>query len=619
MKHSFKKLRDFALSKHGFKEPPPISHSELAEPSQDVKHGMQDVENMRAQYEGLLTNANIISGAAYDFSRSLQDMASYMVGTFGQISDGEIGNIFSMLGKVQFEISKLLDIYVSHVSQTIITPTKSMISELQQVEVMRGLYEEKRELYNLIQKERRKGKPKNGKGDNLEQRLALAKEVFEEQANVLSFRLQSLKQGQSLSLVTQAARYHTAQIHLFSKGLASINALEPVMRQLAMEKNIDRTLADGVVGIHDNMHEMELDGNALENGGESESIASSPRYVQESQQMDAEETFEAVPMFKKSAPAFPCASFQNEYIEHIQDISVERPAHKRSSTYALPSPSGTSGRWLDDTAGLVSSQTHTSTQGFGSQLPSIKNEFRRLEETENYNSKIAGQHNSKPSHDVKKPLFLGEHKADLSTNLFPPSTKGQNVSMQSANHQRKSSANGRLMTFPEVANNGDFDTFPKISKRYSHSGPLAARNLANGKHTTVHNDCSMPFHSPQVSFLLKSASISRTPMPVNTPPLISQSISPPFLSPPRISELHKLPPPPEGLSTPPKSASLVAYSAPLGRKAQEAPSTSGPASPLPPPPPAFVTRSLSIPSSANHHHSWQQGNMANVQTLEEDF
>jgi hypothetical protein len=57
-----------------------------------------------------------------------------------------------------------------------------------------------------------KRNPHSGKGADFRHQLASAKADFNEQALALSFRLQSLKQGQPLSLITQAARYHYAQV-----------------------------------------------------------------------------------------------------------------------------------------------------------------------------------------------------------------------------------------------------------------------------------------------------------------------------------------------------------------------------------------------------------------------
>lgn len=581
MKSPFKKLRDFAVSKHNLKDKASESSFTLEEESQDVTQGMQDVDDMRAQYEGLLTNAHIISGAAYDFSRSVESMASYMMETFGQFIDGEIGNVFSMLAKVQFEISKLLDLFAAHVSQTIITPTEMMMSELQQVQVMKEHYDEKRQVYNLTQKDMQKGKPKSGKGDNSNQQWALAKEDFKEQAQVLGFRLQSLKQGQSRSLITQAVRYHSAQIHLFSKGLASISAMEPVMRQLASEKNIDRILSERDVGnngtLNNDMHREE---DTPKNGGESESLTSSPTTFLDSQITIAEmsEEAEIVPRKlnanSKSAPISPSALYQKEAPTHIQEVPLQNPRHKKVSMYVLPSPSSASGRLASQTTG---------------------------HEVESYKSDLA-------AHDVKRPLFSGEPKDDTTNQSSQMSLDHFVPTQKNTKHQRKGSTNGRLITFNELTNDGNLNSFPKIGRSFSHSGPITNKRSPNNKYASVNNASSTSFHMEQIDPLYKSGPVSGSPMPVYTSH-ISQNLSPSLLSPPQISELHKLPLPPS-----PKAANLIAHSAPLGKKTQEVPPPkSGPTSPLPPPPPGLGTRSLSIPASANHLGKLQRGNVSDAQ------
>ena len=58
-----------------------------------------------------------------------------------------------------------------------------------------------------------KGRSKSGKGDNFSmQQLKVAHDEYDEEATLFVFRLKSLKQGQSRSLLTQAARHHAAQV-----------------------------------------------------------------------------------------------------------------------------------------------------------------------------------------------------------------------------------------------------------------------------------------------------------------------------------------------------------------------------------------------------------------------
>lgn len=65
----------------------------------------------------------------------------------------------------------------------------------------------------MMMQQREKGKSKSGKVDNLSlQQIQRAHDEYEEEATLCVFRLKSLKQGQSRSLLTQAARHHAAQV-----------------------------------------------------------------------------------------------------------------------------------------------------------------------------------------------------------------------------------------------------------------------------------------------------------------------------------------------------------------------------------------------------------------------
>ncbi|KAI5068061.1 hypothetical protein GOP47_0016406 [Adiantum capillus-veneris] len=557
MKSPFKKLRDLAVSKHNKVHEPSSLAEELLEPD-DVTQDMESVESIRSQYEGLLTNAHIISGAAYDFSRSVQDMASHMLEAFGQYIDGEIGHVFSMLAKVQFEISKLLDIFAAHVSQTIITPTEKMIGEIQQVQVMKEQYDEKRNTFNLLLKDMQKGKPKSGKVDNMN-RLASAKEEFNEQGQVLSFRLQSVTQGQSRSLITQAARYHSAQMHLFSKGLASITAMEPVMRQLALEKNIDRSMSEAGISNDVSFEDVQEVEDASKYGVDSESLTSSPTALLETQD-GAAETPEVdmapkkLDPTSKSAPISSSMYHQKE-TSRILETSLEASGQKKLSMYALPSPSNT-GQGVD-----------SSKQNFGDSSTTL---------------------------EVKKPASLGK-PVDSSTKLpFNASRIHGMPAEQNAKHAKRDE---KLIRFNELTNDVNVNKIPKMSRSYSHSGSISNKRLPGNRRQNDNISSSTASHLEETDPLYRSGPVSRSPMPMFASPR-SQNVAPNLLSLPQISELHKLPPPPS-----PNSTGLIAHSAPLGKKAHEAPQPkSGPTSPLPPPPLArdLGARSLSIPALRMH-------------------
>lgn len=81
----------------------------------------------------------------------------------------------------------------------------------------------------MIAQQKEKGKSKSGKGESITlQQLQTAHDEYEEEATLCAFRLKSLKQGQSRSLLTQAARHHAAQVFL-NYNLSPSNLLSFLM------------------------------------------------------------------------------------------------------------------------------------------------------------------------------------------------------------------------------------------------------------------------------------------------------------------------------------------------------------------------------------------------------
>lgn len=71
-----------------------------------------------------------------------------------------------------------------------------------------------RDVYDyMIARQREKGGSRSGKGERFsKQQLETARAEYDDEAAFYVFRLKSLKQGQSRSLLTQAARHHAAQV-----------------------------------------------------------------------------------------------------------------------------------------------------------------------------------------------------------------------------------------------------------------------------------------------------------------------------------------------------------------------------------------------------------------------
>lgn len=76
-----------------------------------------------------------------------------------------------------------------------------------------------RETYDLIRKSREKGRLRSSKVECFSShQLQEARDEYDEETNAFVFRMKSLRQGQSHSFLTQAARHHAAQV-LFWKLL----------------------------------------------------------------------------------------------------------------------------------------------------------------------------------------------------------------------------------------------------------------------------------------------------------------------------------------------------------------------------------------------------------------
>ena len=75
----------------------------------------------------------------------------------------------------------------------------------------------------MLTRQREKGRSKGGKGENFSaQQLQQAHEEYDNETTLFVFRLKSLKQGQTRSLLTQAARHHAAQVFFLSRVLVPL-------------------------------------------------------------------------------------------------------------------------------------------------------------------------------------------------------------------------------------------------------------------------------------------------------------------------------------------------------------------------------------------------------------
>ncbi|KAF8108833.1 hypothetical protein N665_0104s0147 [Sinapis alba] len=570
MKTSLRRLRG-VLNKHESKDRRDlrflVQKDELAQASQDV-------QEMRDCYDSLLSAAAATANSAYEFSESLRELGACLLEKTALNDDEESGRVLLMLGKLQFELQKLVDKYRSHIFQTITVPSESLLNELRIVEEMMRLCDDKRNVYEgMLTRQREKGRSKGGKGETFSaQQIQQAHEEYDNETTLFVFRLKSLKQGQTRSLLTQAARHHAAQLCFFKKALNSLEEVEPHVQMVTESQHIDYHFSgleddDGDDGIENN----DEDDSEVNDDGElsfeyrvndkEQNADSSPSVSSQLGQSDitfplvaglntAQESEEAnyrrsrsvrrdVRIESQSAPLFA----ENRTMPPSEKLLRMRSSLTRKfSTYALPTPVETATRSPSSITSLGNNKMASSN--------SAKAKTKNIWYSSPLETRGPAKVSSRPMTALKEQV-LRESNKNTSSRLPRPLSDG--------------------LLYSRIGS----------LKRRSFSGPITSKPLPNKPLSSTPRLYSGPIPRNPVSKLPKVSSSSPT-------------ASPTFVSTPKISELHELPRPPCSSA---KSSKAFGYSAPLVSKSQllSKPLTSTPASPLPIPP--AITRSFSIPTS----------------------
>ncbi|XP_057848239.2 uncharacterized protein At2g33490 isoform X3 [Cryptomeria japonica] len=568
MKSSLRKLRGFSKQK---KETSNKGHEDaeaLAE-FDELKTAMQDIQEMKGCYESLLSSSAMMANCAHELSQALHDMAQCLL----QITALDInvggGGVLKMLGEVQYDLHKLFDHYRAHISQTITTPSESLLNELQYVEELRCQCDQKRKLYEHMRMHKAKGKARNSKTDVFSiQQLKLTKDEYDEQATFLVCRLMSLKQGQSRTLLTQTARHHTSQLQLFRKGFASLEALEPHFNKIAKEQHID-----------DQMSELDDDGGA--------SFAFRKSNCELDESANSENSFQ---VFIENNEAFrhntvslsaPFFSYEkSEGIEKTQGRQLQTSFQKLVQPHTLPTPYGAWNIAIE--GGVNNSNIEVKKRGVGGVLNS------------QCQIPTSGQLKSNDAHKKITSSKSGLNFCNTYDSRSNQTTLGIPMPLPSSVERTPILGLETIVT-----------SDPKKHKSRN-SGPLIGKVYCNMPAVKSLNP--LPF--PRVESSSKSAPHSPKSCKYDYAK-ISPSISPSNLSPSHVNMLHQLPRPPIDSGNPSKLASFITHSAPLvANRTKESLASkvpglmiSRPASPLPPPPPGLMTRSLSIPSFGHQEKS----------------
>ncbi|TYH96225.1 hypothetical protein ES332_A12G163600v1 [Gossypium tomentosum] len=581
MKTSLRRLRNIALHRHGGEtndqqDPPPLPQFD------EFDQASQDMQDMRDCYDSLLSAAAAAANSAFvlffsEFSESLQEMGDCL-GKIAVNDDEESGKVLSMLGKVQLGLQKLVDSYRSHIIQTITSPSESLLNELRTVEEMKRQCDEKRNVYEyMAMRHKEKGRSKSGKGENFSvQHLQVAHDEYQEEATLLFFRLKSLKQGQSRSLLTQAARHHAAQLNFFKKALKSLEEVEPHVQKITEKQHIDyhfRGLEDSEAENGDPDENYENDDDESDddnyeddaedhNDGElsfdyrqndqDQNMFFASRHSMELDQVAfpqvamveaAKENLEKARRhsfsfrgeIRTSSQSAPLLSEnKSDPYEKIQPLSA-----RKFSSYVLPTPVAT-----ESSIGLGNLAPQSSKASLNEQS---NNSWHSSPFEHKKHEMILGDEKFCGSAIINAHSFLRESNSPASSTRLPPRVS------------------------PTAA-------YSKKIKRQSFSGPLTSKPWPTK---------TVSVEQPQ----LFSGSILRNPMPQRSAsPKASPSASPTFISSPKISELHELPRPPASPAA--KSSrplGFVGYSGPLmptghGLSATNQSVMSRAASPLPQPP-----------------------------------
>ncbi|KAL6541388.1 hypothetical protein OROGR_010874 [Orobanche gracilis] len=344
---------------------------------------LDDMKDMRACYDSLLSAAAATANSAYE------------------------GALF-MLGKLQLELQKLVDTYRSHIIMTITNPSESLLSEIRKVEEMKLQCDEKR-FYNLfilligysvpcfilsmacmVYREmfkymtsdiREKEISRHGKGEIFtSQQLQVVCEEYDDVARLCIFRVESLKQGQSRSLLTQAARHHEAQTNFFRRGLQSLEAVEPLVKNVAEKQHIDYELRDlndeegngvrnssetndyGELSFDYRQHEQELDNtctstNPMELDQLGAPSAQTPKIKDAEAQINSSK-YQGVHMLsqQRQAGSYYSAPIYEEKFDFSERIREMRTAVPKHCTHVLPTPADAKATALSDARGFSNPQ-----------------------------------------------------------------------------------------------------------------------------------------------------------------------------------------------------------------------------------------------------------------------
>ncbi|KAL6652793.1 hypothetical protein ACP70R_011718 [Stipagrostis hirtigluma subsp. patula] len=568
MKSPLRKFRGFGLHHHKERKdhrPPPAKLDELV-------HAAQELEEMRNCYDSLLSAAAATTNSVYEFAEAMEEMGTCLLEkTALNYDDDECGRVLMMLGKAQFELQKFVDIYRTNIINTITNPSESLLKELQVVEEMKDQCDQKRQDYEAMRAAyREKGRSRHSKIEPFSsEQLQTSFLEYQEDAALFIFRLKSLKQGQFLSILTQAARHHAAQLSFFRRGLKHLEALEPYVKAVAEKQRIDYSGVDDDSDIDDysSYQDYHSDGSELSfdyeiNDRDKDLLAS-----RTSMDLDQDQA-------PQTGSQEPPKELEQENVEQIK-ANLAAPRVKPDIMHSAPIFADS---MLDPSVRFRKMNASNRTV-HSYKLPTPADDKKSTSAVTNTSSHIE-QPESKPH--VAANMW---HSSPLVKD-FKPST------MYSGPVKMPSSTDGISAPLVYSYCTSDF----KKMKREAFSGPIPSKAGLNKPSFSATNHRAFMNYPRAMSTKSDGPGWQSSVAPKVTPRITSLPTTSP-----RISELYELPRPPANAGT--LRPGLVGYSGPLVSRRQtpnvatRVQPLSRTASPLPRPP-AAMTRSYSIPSNS---------------------
>ncbi|KAL2545311.1 Uncharacterized protein Fot_14544 [Forsythia ovata] len=191
----------------------------------------------------------------------------------------------------------------------------------------------------MVGHHREKGRSGHGKWQNFtSQQLQLAYEEYDEASRLCIFCLESLKQGQSRSLLTQATRHHAAQ-----RRLLTLKAVELHIEDVTGKKHIDYKLceSDNVEDSYNEKNNFQTydDGEISFDYRQTEELENACTSKSSTQINSVKNELEKIhsPQPRESSHSTPIYAEKLDPIERIREMQA---AVQKLNTYVLPTLTG---------------------------------------------------------------------------------------------------------------------------------------------------------------------------------------------------------------------------------------------------------------------------------------